>query len=412
MISTKKLQRRAVLVCCLLFAPAQAVLAVDTKSLFEEIGQGARMQEKVDKAWEQLFHGDEDSESVYYPVGADMAYIKDIGSDDIRTEGMSYGMMIAAQLNKKEEFDRLWKWAKTYMQHTDGPYKGYFSWHNREDGSKIEQNPAPDGEEYFVQALFTASGRWGNGKGLYNYRAEADAILQAMLHQQDDDNGLNMFHNTEHQVIFTPIVQGSSGTNPGFGNDFTDPSYHLPAFYSKWAEWADKDQLRWKEIADTSRKFLRLAPHPKTGLYANQANFDGSPHSLNSTKSWAGELYSFDSFRTVMNLAVDSLWFGSDKAAQAAIATRQQAFFVEKGLDSYVNTYTLDGEARSRDRSTGMMAMNAVASALSTHPDRLKFVQRLWDAPIPTGRWRYYDGMLYMFGLLIASDNYKAYPPK
>ncbi len=57
-----------------------------------------------------------------------MAFIGDILHKDVRSEGMSYGMMIAVQLNKKNEFDRLWKWAKTYMQHKTEPSKNYFSW--------------------------------------------------------------------------------------------------------------------------------------------------------------------------------------------------------------------------------------------------------------------------------------------
>ena len=44
-----------------------------------------------------------------------MAYIEDTGNHDARTEGMSYGMMMCVQMDRKEEFDRLWKWAKTYM---------------------------------------------------------------------------------------------------------------------------------------------------------------------------------------------------------------------------------------------------------------------------------------------------------
>ena len=41
-----------------------------------------------------------------------MGYIEDIANNDVRTEGMSYGMMIAVQMNRKEVFDSLWKWAK------------------------------------------------------------------------------------------------------------------------------------------------------------------------------------------------------------------------------------------------------------------------------------------------------------
>jgi hypothetical protein len=37
----------------------------------------------------------------YLPVNGDMAYIEDINYNDVRNEGMSFGMMMADQLDKK-----------------------------------------------------------------------------------------------------------------------------------------------------------------------------------------------------------------------------------------------------------------------------------------------------------------------
>ena len=48
---------------------------------------------------------------VYYDQGSE-AYILDTGNNDVRSEGMSYGMMICVQTNHKTEFDKIWKWAK------------------------------------------------------------------------------------------------------------------------------------------------------------------------------------------------------------------------------------------------------------------------------------------------------------
>ena len=79
------------------------------------------IQERIDSTFQQLFYGDDTNERVYYPVGEDMAYIEDINNADVRTEGMSYGMMLTVQMDKQAEFNRLWAWAKTYMQHADGP---------------------------------------------------------------------------------------------------------------------------------------------------------------------------------------------------------------------------------------------------------------------------------------------------
>lgn len=61
----------------------------------------------------------------YHEAGDDMAYLEDTGNHDVRTEGMSYGMMVCVQLDKKAEFDRLWKWVRTYMYIPAGPCRNY-----------------------------------------------------------------------------------------------------------------------------------------------------------------------------------------------------------------------------------------------------------------------------------------------
>jgi oligosaccharide reducing-end xylanase len=50
-----------------------------------------------------------------------MAYVSDLKNHDARTEGLSYGLMVAVQLNKKDVFDRLWRWTKKNMQHQGEP---------------------------------------------------------------------------------------------------------------------------------------------------------------------------------------------------------------------------------------------------------------------------------------------------
>jgi len=51
-----------------------------------------------------------------------MGYMEDTGNNDARTEGMSYGMMMCVQMDMKEEFDKLWKWAYTYMYKQRTPH--------------------------------------------------------------------------------------------------------------------------------------------------------------------------------------------------------------------------------------------------------------------------------------------------
>ena len=371
--------------------------------LFNELlgADTLQVRKRIDRAWQQLFYGSDEDERLYFPAGPDMAYIKDVLHGDVRSEGMSYGMMIAVQLNKKQEFDRLWKWVKTFMQHTEGPGKHFFSWHMRPDGSVIDQHSAPDGEEYIVMSLFFAAARWGSGPGIYNYRKEAETLLDAMLSKtgEPERSGIvtNMFDKHEKQIVFVPA---------GRAAEFTDPSYHLPHFYELWSRWAGKNRQFWSEAAAASREFFKKTVHPVTGLAPDYANFDGSPRKMPWTTSHAD--FRFDAWRVAMNLAMDYVWFAPDPW-ETVQGNRLLDFFYRKGLDSYVNQYSLDGQPLSSQRSDGLISMNAVACLSSTHEKRTEFVRALWEMEIPSGRYRYYDGHLYMLALLNVSGNYRIY---
>src|ERR1700684_2699218 len=160
------------------------------RNLFaEQLGVGpVAAHAKIERAFQQLFHGDGQEQRVYFETGANangtLAYVTDWANNDVRTEGMSYGMMIAVQLGHKREFDALWNWSKTTMQVTDpeDPSVGYFAWSFSTDGTPRATGAAPDGEEYYAMALLFAAHRWGNGKGIYDYQAEAEKILRGMRH--------------------------------------------------------------------------------------------------------------------------------------------------------------------------------------------------------------------------------------
>lgn len=51
--------------------------------------------------------------------------------------------------------------------------------------------------------------------------------------------------------------------------------------------------------------------------------------------------------------------------------------------------------------------MNAVAGLAATDTTAWLFVEALWEAAIPKGQFRYYDGMLYLLGLMHVSGKFK-----
>ncbi|NOW96404.1 glycosyl hydrolase family 8 [Mucilaginibacter sp. SG564] len=148
------------------------------RNLFKEAGYAQKeIDQKVEKAYHDVFEG---AHKVYFEVGDSLGYVCDVKNHDARTEGLSYGMMIAVQLNKKDVFDRIWRWSKKYLQHRDGPREGYFAWSiSPQTRKRNSEGSASDGELYFITSLLFASNRWGNNTGI-DYYKEARYILDAM----------------------------------------------------------------------------------------------------------------------------------------------------------------------------------------------------------------------------------------
>jgi oligosaccharide reducing-end xylanase len=358
------------------------------------------IKSKIDSAFKQLFYGDDKTQRVYYPVGSDMAYIEDTGNEDVRTEGLSYGMMITVQMDKKVEFNRIWKWTKTFLQHKSGQSKDYFAWHAKTTGEILDSNSASDGEEWFVMALLFASERWGNGEGIYNYKAEAQKILDAMLSKTESSNSrnvvTNIFNKKEKQVVFVPS---------GEADDFTDPSYHLPHYYELWARWADKSNKFWCDAATVSRELLKKVVDQKTGLAPDYSTFDGKPFGPFNPDT---KNFQYDAWRVAMNVSIDYQWFAKDKWAVTQ-SNRLLSFFYSQGIGKYGNLFSLNGKMLGNDHSAGLVSANAVAAISSTYKYKKEFVEKLWNLHIPGGRYRYYDGLLYMMALLQVSGNFRIY---
>ena len=386
------------------------------RNLFAESGHSEKeIDAKIQAAFQQLFHGDAATQTVFYPAGKNangpLAYLTDFANHDVRTEGMSYGMMIAVQLDKKVEFDALWNWAKTYMYISDPnhPSYGYFSWSNKTDGTPNEETAAPDGEEYFVMALYFADARWGSGAGIYNYKQQADELLTTMRHRAVKSGPTRFGPRTVGNEVNEEVkmIRFVPGVERG---NFTDPSYHLPAFYELWARWGPvEDRQFWAEAAAASRSFFPKTANAATGLAPAYANFDGTPHATRFPQS---AIFGFDSWRTASNWSVDWSWWQKSPEEQE-LSDRIQAFFAAQGISDYGDVYTLDGKEIEARHSTGLVATNAVASLAATDTKRSRqFVEALWNAPIPSGQQRYYDGMLYIMSLMHAGGRFRIWAPK
>ena len=382
------------------------------RNLLAEMGYKKKeINARLDQIFTNLFEG---PQKIYFETGDSMAYISDIKNNDVRSEGMSYGMMIAVQLDKKEMFDRLWRWSRHHMQHREGALKGYFRWSCDIDGTPNSQGPASDGELYFITSLIFASNRWGNETGI-DYLSEAQFILNSSMDKTGEDGVTPLIH-PEHQLItFVPT---------GYGAGFTDPSYHLPAFYEVWARWAEDGRADyWRECARKSREYLQKAIHPETGLNPDYSNYDGS---LLNSRHIIGDAFRFDSWRVPMNIALDYSWACVDQEWQQQYGHNIQNFLYAQGVDQFVDQYNVDGTAvteilgaggyQKLRHSLGLVSSAAAISLVCSHEKSREFVDHFWNSrhePYEDGYFdAYYDGLLQIFAYMHLSGNYRIIFPQ
>ena len=382
------------------------------RNLFVEMGYAPQMVEaKLQEVFNDVFTG---PNKVYFEVGDSMGYISDIKNHDVRTEGMSYGMMIAVQMDRKDIFDRLWRWSRKYMQHQSGPREGYFAWSCKTDGSHNAEGSASDGELYYITSLIFASNRWGDNTGI-DYKKEARRIIDCSMAKDGTDGQQPLLH-PEHQLItFTPDNMGSR---------FTDPSYHIPAFYEVWARWADDGRTEyWREAARKAREFLHKAIHPETGLNPDMCQYDGSVMDNPWMRRGGGANFRYDSWRVPMNIALDYEWCCDDKEWQRQYGERIQNFLYSQGIDTFVDQYRVDGTLpegneilqaggfRKLRHSIGLVATSAAASVMCAHEKKREFVKALWEMrhePFDDGYFdAYYDGLLRLFAFMHLSGHYR-----
>ncbi|MDE5840156.1 MAG: hypothetical protein K2H49_04480 [Muribaculaceae bacterium] len=363
---------------------------------------------KIDGVWKHFFtpgdmsvYEDAEQSSVYYLDG-DMGFILDTGSNDVRTEGMSYGMMISLQLDKPEVFDRLWRWSKEYMAYpADSAWDGYFCWQCSPDGRKIGGSNASDGELYYVTSLLLAGEKWNKPE----YIAEANQILEKIMTKDGQSTGVyNLFDKDRKLITFVP---------DSLGYDFTDPSYMLPAFLDFWALKVSSNNDFWREAADAARDHLIESAHPVTGLHPDYSNYDASPYAWPYAE-YDTSIYMYDAIRCAMNIGMDSYLTGKDTGRQSEVMARLLEFFKKDGF-SHAH-FNLDGTNAFDTYSCGMTGSNAVgAITLAGSEDQgmralaKEFVERLWNTEPPKGKYRYYEGMVYFLSLLHVSGNFNLF---
>jgi oligosaccharide reducing-end xylanase len=197
-------------------------------------------------------------------------------------------------------------------------------------------------------------------------------------------------------VVFFP-----SGNSAGF----SDPSYHLPAFYELFAtDGAQANASRWQQIADVSRQYFVTSANAQTGLHPDYANFNGTPQTGGGGQTH--DQFRYDAWRVPLNMAVDYAWTGADARLQTQVEKYHAFFGTRLGQNNVQNAlYQLNGNVATDDSgsSTALTATLAAGALASNAPNREQFVENLWNVGQQSGTYRYYQEAVYLLGLLATS---------
>jgi oligosaccharide reducing-end xylanase len=359
----------------------------------------AEIAAKIDGGFAQLFHGDM-TQAIYFAADSTHASIQDVfHSNEVRTEGMGYGMLIAVEVDKPDEFDSLWTYAKSTLRVTSGASSGYFNSFCDTDTIPVACLD-PFGLQQMTMALILAEDRFVRNATAprpgVDYAADARDLLTLMRHKQDENGGIvdgvtDTFDTSTGLVFDAPDISAA-----GIGR----PSIEMPAYYDLWAQ-ATGDPF-WTAAAKAARGYWQRTANPTTGLTPVRATFAGVPVA-------GSEVFEAEAYRAQLAMVLDQIW-SSGNAWNSSECDHLVQFFYAQGIDTYGMSYSLDGATMlNANHDIALVAANGTAALIATVQQRTAFVQAVWDMAVPTGFNRYYAGLVYLHALLALGGQLRIY---
>jgi len=218
----------------------------------------------------------------------------------VYSEGIGYGMLLAANNNEQALFDKLWKF---YTDHLDP--NGLMNWSMDACAApgNNNANAAADGDLDAGLGLAIANKQWGG------YQSQAQNLIGKIKQFETDScsNGL---------VVLRPGDNWGGCSDPN-NKGKVNPSYFSPGHYRVFATIDTANAAFWKQLAADSYTLLAQYQATMNGLVPEWGYNDGRVES---------STYDYNACRTPWRVAMDFMWF----------CTPEAKTFLEK-IGSYVD---------------------------------------------------------------------------
>jgi len=245
------------------------------------------------------------------------------GPNVTASEGVGYGMLLAAYNNDKDLFDRLLNFMELVMD-INNPSHGLMPWlvwgiddpaNGKSFGTPICQtdasrsgvNPATDGDMDMALALIKASSNGWTRSGGNSYDQVAQRILGILMDDFVEFCNINTGSSTS-EWIFSPYPVGGCNTPRRTHNI----SYYAPGFFRVFADFTGDNN--WDNLAEATYNHINRVKTVKGGdLVANFSKADGNNSEDHGTDN---HNYGYDAARVPWRIATDYVWNGTGRAQQ------------------------------------------------------------------------------------------------
>jgi len=329
--------------------------------------------------------------------------IRPENANDVVSEGIAYGMLLAVNFNDQKTFDSLYSYWKGHSTN------GLMDWCQPSTGSggtnsacsAMGGGSATDADEDAAFALIQAGKVFGGG----TYASDAATMIGAIW-SKDIDSAAK-------------LPTGGSNYGNSVSSQTTNPSYFAPAYYRIFATIDKATGHDWNGVADNSIAAIAKLSN-KYGLVPAWCT-----NSCTKVDTSRDSYYQYDAHRVPMRVGLDYCWNGT--AAAQSYTTMNTTFFATNkaaganGIGFIADLYTLadppDTQSGWAPNSASVIGTAAVGAMASKNNQQFldDAYQSVFDevtrgtlAPVASMKtpYSYYNATVGLLTLLIMTGNF------
>ncbi len=281
------------------------------------------------------------------------------------SEGIAYGMLLAAYYNDKTHFDGLWNYYKSFLN-----ANGFMHWHTQGCSTVLGNDGATDSDVDAAMALIVADKVFGSS-GTINYSTEAKSMIAAIK-----------VHEVE-AVTYTLKPGDAFG-----GSEITNISYFATGAFKLFGKFTD-DEVFWNKVVDQCYIIIDNnlnANDAVGGLVSDWCKADGTQASGKTLN------YSYDACRTPWRIATDYIWFGDSRAKSYLDKTNNFVQNTINGIQNVNDGYQQNGSLIEGVRHHNVTFVGNFACAgvaLNSQSQINKYYSEIENCP-PVGYFDYF----------------------